>query len=54
MDPHKTDALGRTAVDEKVEALEEQLERLLAESASPVDVEEISVAPRSKLRVACE
>ena len=48
------DGLG-TAHDGQVRTLEDRLELLLAESDdTELTVQDVSVAPRSKLRVACE
>jgi hypothetical protein len=52
---YNNDGLGSLRVDERVQALENQLEALLADSVEDeLVVREVAVAPRSKLRVACE
>ncbi|MFF7453271.1 hypothetical protein [Kitasatospora sp. NPDC008115] len=49
------DTLGSEKADATVSELENQLEVLLAEASKhELFVHEVAVAPRSKLRVACE
>ncbi|MCP2250113.1 hypothetical protein [Lentzea aerocolonigenes] len=49
------DGLGKVQVEDRVRSVEDRLDALLAESVEhELTVQEIAVAPRSKLRVACE
>lgn len=49
------DGLGKVQVEERVRSVEDRLDALLAESVEhELAVQEVAVAPRSKLRVACE
>ena len=54
-EPEGTDKLGREeqSADDRIRRLEERLEHLLSGKVE-LEIHEISVAPRSKLRVACE
>lgn len=48
-----SDDLGKQKIEERVKNLEDRLNKLLTAKVE-LDVTEITVAPRSKLRVACE
>lgn len=51
----KFDEFGTVKVDRRVQDIEATLESLLADSVEDeLVVQEVAVAPRSKLRVACE
>jgi len=52
--PGEADKLGREgSADDRIKRLEERLENLLTGKVE-LEIQDISVAPRSKLRVACE
>ena len=52
----EAEARDATRLEERLERLEQRIDRLLSGQVDLeiVDIEQVSVAPRSKLRVSCE